>query len=137
MNKSTTQIVNNVKRTAGLQNIMFTQYLLHLYLIGRYTPTPARSTGEQTVIRILNLSNPRLSPISPREQNVIRILSPSNPRLSSNASREQHVIKILSPSNPRLSSNTPREQTVIRILNPSYTRLSLHLIHLENREKLK
>jgi len=116
MNKSTTQIVNNVKRTAGLQNIMFTQYLLHLYLIGRYTPTPARSTGEQTVIRILNLSNPRLSPISPREQ---------------------HVIKILSPFNPRLSPNTPREQTVIRILNPSYTRLSLHLIHLENREKLR
>ena len=28
MYKSTTQIVNNIQRTAGLQNIMFTRYLL-------------------------------------------------------------------------------------------------------------
>ena len=31
--KSITYIVNNVQRTAGLQNIMFTQYFLHIYVI--------------------------------------------------------------------------------------------------------
>ena len=57
--------------------------------MGRYTPTPARSTGEQTVIRILNPSNPSLSPDTPREHTVIKILNPFNPSLSPNTPREQ------------------------------------------------
>ena len=77
------------KSTAQIVNAMSTRYLLYLYLMGRYTPTPARNTGEQTVIRILNPSNPRLSSNTPREQTVFRILNPSNPSLSPISPREQ------------------------------------------------